>query len=139
MTTCVLFCYCNYDFFSLLLYYQQVSHSSTFPQSSPTSVRRTTVSPVKGRIVEGRTAVTSRTSGRGRVAATTRSQSAVPCPPRSPQEKPKVTKSQEKDGYAGFCSFFILSFNCLPLLFGNGEVDQHGLCLFYRIRYDSEQ
>lgn len=98
-------CYCNYDFFPLLLHYPQVSHSSTFPHSSPTSARRTTMSPVKGRRVEGRTAVTSRTSGRGRAAATTRTQSAVPCPPRSPQEKPKVTKSQEKDDYAGFCSF----------------------------------
>ncbi|XP_075896912.1 centrosomal protein of 162 kDa [Nelusetta ayraudi] len=74
----------------------QVSHRSTFPQPSPSSVRRTTVSPVKPRRAEGRTGMTSRTSGRGRTAATARTQPAVPRPAQQSQEKNQV-KSQDQD------------------------------------------
>lgn len=86
------------------LHCQQVSHRSTFPQPSPSSVRRTTVSPVKPRRAEGRTGMTSRTSGRGRTAATARTQPAVPRPAQQSQEKNKV-KSQDQDDGEGVVLF----------------------------------
>ncbi|TMS11282.1 Centrosomal protein of 162 kDa [Larimichthys crocea] len=71
--------------------------SSLHPSTS--SMRKPTVAPVRGRRVEGRAAVTSRSSGLSRVAVTARSQSSVSRPVQHPQDKARFTKSQEKEGY----------------------------------------
>uniref|UniRef100_UPI0037E7FD3C centrosomal protein of 162 kDa n=1 Tax=Semicossyphus pulcher TaxID=241346 RepID=UPI0037E7FD3C len=76
----------------------QASLGSTFSHPSTSSVRKPTVAPVRGRRVEGRTAVASRSSGTSRAAAA-KTQSSVSRPLQHPQAKAKVTKSQEKDDY----------------------------------------
>ncbi|XP_035862158.1 centrosomal protein of 162 kDa isoform X3 [Sander lucioperca] len=76
---------------------QQASHGSTISHSYTSSVRKPTVAPVRGRRVEGRTAVTSRSSALSRAAATARTQSSVSRPLQHPRETAKFTKSQEKD------------------------------------------
>lgn len=58
------------------------------------------MSPGKTRRGEGRTGVTSRTSGRGRTAATPRAQPAAPRPAQQSQERSKV-KCQERHGGGG--------------------------------------
>ncbi|XP_059194596.1 centrosomal protein of 162 kDa [Centropristis striata] len=73
---------------------QQASHGSTTFHSSTSSLRKPTVASVRGRRPEGRAA--SRLSG---AAAKAQTQSAAPRPRQHPQEKPKFTKSQEKDEY----------------------------------------
>ncbi|XP_018521252.1 centrosomal protein of 162 kDa isoform X3 [Lates calcarifer] len=71
---------------------QLASHSSTI--SRPTSsVRKPSAAPVRGREVEGRTAVTSRSSWISRAATTAKARSAQH-PLRA-----KSTKSQEKDDH----------------------------------------
>lgn len=87
-------------FFFYHWHYEQVSHRSSFPPPSSSSGRRTTVSPVKTRRAEGRTGTTSRPSGRGRTAASARTQPAVPRPAQQSQEKNKV-KSQDQDDGGG--------------------------------------
>ncbi|TDH12178.1 hypothetical protein EPR50_G00068450 [Perca flavescens] len=76
---------------------QQASHGSTISHSYTSSVRKPTVAPVRGRRVEGRTAVTSRSSGLSRAAATARTQSSVSRPLQHPRETAKFTKSQAND------------------------------------------
>ncbi|XP_034730618.1 centrosomal protein of 162 kDa isoform X2 [Etheostoma cragini] len=76
---------------------QQASHGSTISHSYTSSVRKPTVAPMRGRRVEGRTAVTSRSSGLSRSAATARTQSSVSRPLQHPRETAKFTKSKEKD------------------------------------------
>ncbi|CAJ1061874.1 centrosomal protein of 162 kDa isoform X3 [Xyrichtys novacula] len=76
---------------------QQTSFGSTFSHASTSTVRKPTPASVRGRRVEGRTAVTSRSSGMSRAAATTKTQTTAS---RPLQAKSKVTKSQEKEDYA---------------------------------------
>ncbi|XP_039662293.1 centrosomal protein of 162 kDa isoform X2 [Perca fluviatilis] len=76
---------------------QQASHGSTISHSYTSSVRKPTVAPVRGRRVEGRTSVTSRSSGLSRAAATARTQASVSRPLQHPRETAKFTKSQAKD------------------------------------------
>ncbi|XP_032374406.1 centrosomal protein of 162 kDa isoform X2 [Etheostoma spectabile] len=76
---------------------QQASHGSTISHSYTSSVRKPTVAPMRGRRAEGRTAVTSRSSGLSRTTASARTQSSVSRPLQHPQETAKFTKSQEKD------------------------------------------
>ncbi|XP_051263216.1 centrosomal protein of 162 kDa isoform X2 [Dicentrarchus labrax] len=74
------------------------SHGSAVSHPSTVSVRKPTVAPVRDRRAEGRTAVTSRSSGLSRAAVSTaKTQSSVPR--QYPQERAKLTKSQEKDDY----------------------------------------
>lgn len=91
------FFYIIYFLFSYLRY-QQVSRRSTVPQPSPSSARRSTVSSVKTRRVEGRTGITPKTSGRSRTATTTRTQPAVPPPGLRSQEKNKEQNQDQDDG-----------------------------------------
>ncbi|XP_037641292.1 centrosomal protein of 162 kDa isoform X3 [Sebastes umbrosus] len=76
---------------------QQASHGSTSSHWSTSSVRKPAVAPGRGRRAEGRTAVTSRSSGLSRAAAAAKSQSSVSHPLQHPREKNKFTKSQDKD------------------------------------------
>ncbi|XP_074510917.1 centrosomal protein of 162 kDa isoform X4 [Sebastes fasciatus] len=76
---------------------QQASHGSTSSHWSTSSVRKPAVAPGRGRRAEGRTAVTSRSSGLSRAATAAKSQSSVSHPLQHPQEKNKFTKSQDKD------------------------------------------
>ncbi|XP_054477409.1 centrosomal protein of 162 kDa isoform X2 [Anoplopoma fimbria] len=78
---------------------QQASHGSTVSHSSTSSVRKPTVAPVRGRRVEGRTAVTSRSSGLSRAAASAKTQPSVSHPLQHSPEKAKVTKRQEKEDH----------------------------------------
>lgn len=55
------------------------------------------MSAVRGRRVEGRAAVTSRSTGLNRAATTAKSQSTVSHSQQQPREKAKPTMSQEKD------------------------------------------
>ncbi|XP_071325568.1 centrosomal protein of 162 kDa isoform X2 [Trachinotus anak] len=67
----------------------QASHSSTTSHPSTPPLRKPTVAPVRGRKVDGRPAVTSRSSGISRAAATAKTHS---------QQRPqKSTKDQGKD------------------------------------------
>ncbi len=91
--------------------FPQSSHGSSIAHPSISSVRKPTVAPVRGRRVEGRTAVTSRPSGLSRAAAAkAKTQSSVSCPLQHPQEKAKLTKSPEKDDYTGYHLFFKIDF-----------------------------
>ncbi|XP_039973965.1 centrosomal protein of 162 kDa isoform X2 [Xiphias gladius] len=72
---------------------QPASRSSTISHPSTSSVRKPTVAPVRGRKVEGRTPVTSRSSGISGAAATAKTHS-----PQHPL-RAKSTKSLEKDDY----------------------------------------
>uniref|UniRef100_A0A8D3ANA8 Centrosomal protein of 162 kDa n=2 Tax=Scophthalmus maximus TaxID=52904 RepID=A0A8D3ANA8_SCOMX len=71
---------------------QSASRSSALSHPSTSSVRKPVVAPVRGRRVEGRAAVTSRSSGISRVAAPAKS------PPRP--SRAKSTKSPNKDDNA---------------------------------------
>ncbi|XP_056237746.1 centrosomal protein of 162 kDa isoform X1 [Seriola aureovittata] len=68
---------------------QLTSRSSTISHPSTPPLRKPTVAPVRVRRAEGRPAVTSRSSGISRAAATAKS--------RSPQRPQKSTKNQEKE------------------------------------------
>ncbi|XP_070822577.1 centrosomal protein of 162 kDa isoform X5 [Chaetodon trifascialis] len=76
---------------------QLASHGSTISHHSTSSARKPTVAPVRGRRVEGGTAVISRSAGLSRATATTRAQPSISRPVQHPQKKTKPTKSQEKD------------------------------------------
>ncbi|KAM7382365.1 hypothetical protein PAMP_002096 [Pampus punctatissimus] len=72
----------------------QASRGSTTSHVSTFSLRKPSVAAVRGSRVEGRTAVTSRSTGLSRAAVTAKSQSTVS---QRPREKAKTTVSQEKD------------------------------------------
>ncbi|XP_070690850.1 centrosomal protein of 162 kDa isoform X2 [Pempheris klunzingeri] len=78
---------------------QVASHGSTVSHPSSSSMRKPSVAPVRGRRVEGRTALSSRSSGlsRAAAAAAAKPQSSVSHPLQHPQERAKFRKSQEKD------------------------------------------
>ncbi|XP_045895582.1 centrosomal protein of 162 kDa-like isoform X1 [Micropterus dolomieu] len=76
---------------------QPLSHGATISHPSTSSVRNTTMAPVRGRRGGGRTAVTSRSSGLNRAAAPAKS--SVSCPLQRPRQKATFTKSQEKDDH----------------------------------------
>nr|XP_020514652.1 centrosomal protein of 162 kDa-like isoform X2 [Labrus bergylta] len=83
---------------------QPVSLGSTFSHPPSSSVRTpTAVSQIRGRRVEGRTAVTSRSAGSSRAAAAAaaaKTQSNASRPLQHPHGRAKVTWSQEKENYA---------------------------------------
>lgn len=81
--------------------FSQAAHSSTISHPSTSSVRKPTVAPVRGRKVQGRTAVTPRLTGISRAAAPVKTQSAVSHGPRHPLRS-SFTKSQEKDADTGY-------------------------------------
>ncbi|KAM7420107.1 hypothetical protein PAMA_014693 [Pampus argenteus] len=72
----------------------QTSRGSTTSLASTFSLRKPSVAAVRGRRVEGRTAMTSRSTALSRPAVTAKSQSSVS---QHPREKAKTTVSQEKD------------------------------------------
>nr|XP_046255811.1 centrosomal protein of 162 kDa isoform X2 [Scatophagus argus] len=78
---------------------QSASHGVAVSHPSTSSLRKPTVAPVRGRRVEGRAAVTSKSAGPSRPAAPARTQSSASRPLQHPQERAKLTKSPKKDNY----------------------------------------
>ena len=76
-------------------FFPQASSTSTVSHPSTSAVRKPTMAPVRGRKVEGRTAVTSRSSWISEAAATATTRSL------QPPLRPKSTKSLEPD-YTGY-------------------------------------
>ncbi|CAK6975579.1 centrosomal protein of 162 kDa [Scomber scombrus] len=75
----------------------KASRGSTISNATTSSWRKPSAAAVRGRRVEGRAAVTSRSTGLNRAAATAKSQSTVSHSLEQPREKAKPTMSQEKD------------------------------------------
>ncbi|XP_062278354.1 centrosomal protein of 162 kDa [Scomber scombrus] len=76
---------------------QPASRGSTISNATTSSWRKPSMTAVRGRRVEGRAAVASRSTGLNRAAATAKSQSTVSHSLEQPREKAKPTMSQEKD------------------------------------------
>lgn len=93
------------------------------------------MSPVKTRRADGRTGMTSRTSGRGRTAATARTQSAVPRPAQQSQEKNNV-KGHDQDDCGGFAPFLPIKVHVALIM---KEITSIVFVLLSRFRCNSEQ
>uniref|UniRef100_A0A3B5A8C2 Centrosomal protein of 162 kDa n=1 Tax=Stegastes partitus TaxID=144197 RepID=A0A3B5A8C2_9TELE len=74
---------------------QRVSHGSTVCQPSTSSVGKPTAAPVRGKGIDGRTAVNPRLMGMSRATTTAKAHSSVSRFPQHTQ-RAKSTKSQEK-------------------------------------------